>query len=646
MTHEDGRQFRVIALNGVRYPVDDYASYTNTGTFEGKVVDGDFTRDSDKLMSAKIWTSFAGGIGEDHHREGADEGRVWFHTLNADKPYSLALANRVDAYDDAVYPLGDIGGFFYACDAAYNIMKWNETTLAWTDTNDDLTSPPTKHGIAWNGDLYIPQGANGYATYDGTTAAESGSQDVVDFVEWDERIFLITVDGALKDSTDGSTWTSVAQLQTSATPKSLVVYLDRSENEIIYVVADGGLYAYNPTNFRFVRTQLRLPAHPDNGLGADVWRPGEDLFLSAGLQVYRYTGGASVPMGPDRGGEGRNGGLPDELRGRIVDMCSEFNSLMALVEGVSVTATVDPDAEFDPGHEDDAIEISSTAAKSALLAWTGTGWHPRWISSDDSGTPKWIHLSNAQSSYRVWWGYGTSLYTMLLSRTFSDSAQLLRTGEGLFQPTGYLDTGWIDHNMREFQKLASHMEINCTSVTSTELVRVYYKKNFDVNWTLLGVTEPSDDPDSDEVKVVLPFGVAVTDGRQFSRGLSYNRIRFRFEFERGSDATKTPLIDSFVLKFIRIPLTGEVFTFTIPLDKDAEFEGRSMAQIKVELDALLESNEFVLLQHGYNEDELNHRVRLSRLGGRDKTGLNAQGERVVTVIAVPLEGYNGNTEAA
>lgn len=645
--HDDSRELGVVTIDGIRFPAEIYASYTNTGTFDGKVVDGDFTRDSDKIMSAKIWTSFAGGIGEDQHREGADEGRVWFHTLNADKPYSLALATRVDSYADAMYPLGDIGGFFYACDATFNIYKWDESGLSFADTSDDLNSIPTKHGVAWNGKLYIPQGANGYATYDGTTVVESGAQDVVDFVEWDERIFLIDVNGALKDSTDGAAWTTVATVQSSVTPKSLAVYLDRAENEVIYCVTTGGLYAYNPTSFRFVRTQLRLPAHPDNGLGADVWRPGEDLFISAGLQVYRYTGGASVPMGPDRGGEGRNGGLPDELRGRIVDLCSEFNSLMALIEGVAVTPSATLEAEFDAGlNADEAVEISSTATKSALLAWTGTGWHPRWVSSDDSGEPTWIHLSNAEGAYRVWWGYGTSLYTMLLSRTFADSAQLLRTGEGLFEATGYLDTGWIDHNMREFEKLASHLEINCKSVTDTELVRVYYKKNFDANWTLLGVTEPSTDPDTDEIKVVLPFGIEVTDGRQFSRGVSYNRIRFRFEFERGSDATKTPLIDSFVLKFIRIPLTGEVFTFTIPLDREGEFEGRSMAQVKVELDELLASNEFVLLQHGYNEDELNHRVRLTRLGGNDRTGLHPRGSRVVTVLAVPLEGYNGNTEAA
>ena len=651
----DNREFGVVTFNGVRFPAADYIAYSNTGTFEGKVVDGDYTRDSDKLMSAKIWTAFAGGIGQDRHREGSDEGRLWFHTLNLDHQFSASLATKVDSYDEAKYPLGDLGGFMYAADDSLEIWKFTESTGAWTDTTDALDDAPTKAGLEWNGDLYIPHGANGYSHYDGSTLTPEAGENVIDFVDWDDRLFCITTGGTLKYSTNGTTWATAGQINTSVTPKRLVVYLDSSQNEVIYVTTNRGLYAYNPTTLKFVRTQVRIPNHPDNGLGADVWRPGEDLFFSAGLQVYRYTGGSAVPMGPDRGD-----GLPDELRGRIVDLCSEHNSICALVEGIAIAGVVTEEAEFDPGLDsDEPLEISETSTKSALLAWTGTGWHPRWLSSDDSGTPHWMYLSAGGDAYRLWWGYGESIYSLPLSRTFSNSSQLLRTGEGQFERTGYMDLGWVDHNMREFDKLASHVEINMENTTPLEGVTVEYKTDFDTSWTNLGVAFAYD-PDGDSAvtaflgiaptaarmqKFILPFGVRVSDaGEAFSYGLKYRRIRPRLTFERDpDDITQTPILDSIVLKYIRLPITGEYFTVTIPLDFSGEWEGRSAAQIKVEIDDLLANDEFILMNHGYDEDQLNHRVRLTKVGGNDRTGPNSIGGRGVTVIAIPLEGYNGNT---
>ena len=625
------REYRVITLNDVRFPSDPVVGYNNTGTLEGKIVDGDYTRDSDKLMSSKIWTTLSAGIGKDTIREGADEGRYWFGLASVDKPFQFALPEKIESYASIAYPLGDVGNTYYGADEALNIYAWDESSLAFSDTTADLGDAPTFRGVQWNGSLYIPNGANGYTKYfPATTVTSYATPTVVDFVVWDKRLFCLTTDGKLQYTLNGTTWATTASLDSSVSPRHLAVYLDRNENEVIYVVTKSGLWVYDPASYQFVRTRVRIPPHPDNGLGVDVFRTGEDLFFSAGLQVYRYSGAAIIPMGPDR-----SDGVPDELRGRVIDLCSEHNSMLALIDGVVTSSVASPEIEIDPGlGEDEEMEFSPTTAVSSVLAWTGDGWQPRWISPDDTEESTWLCVSGTDTSYRVWWGWGGDAYSLPLSRPFSNIVQKWRTGETKFEASGYVDLGWVDHNMREFDKLACHIEVNLVNGSATELVRVLYKIDDDTSFTELGTATTTG-------KTILPFGVTtLSDGTRFSRGTSYRRIRIRVEFERGSDETQTPIVDSIVLKHIRLPLTGQVFTLSIPLDFD-EWEGRSVSQIMTELDALLGSPEFVRLSYGYDDEQLSHRVRLSRLSGQNQTGLNPMGGRQVTIIAVPLDGYDG-----
>lgn len=638
----DERELGIVLFNGVRYPCEPYVGGANVALWEQKVVDGDYTRDSDKTMSAKIWTTFAGGIGVLNHREGADEGRCWFALADIERPYQIALPPRVDTHSSIKYPLGVVGDTFYASDNSGNVYSWSETTETFTDTTANLSDVPAFRGTAWNGKLYIPAGADGYTIYTPPTTVSAQTRKCIDFIVWDSRIFSLTSDGKLgyastSPATD-SDWTDVATLDSSITPKKLEIYFDRADNEIIYVSTSVGLFAYDPTGLKFVRTQMKLPPHPDNGIGLQQWRSGEDLFYSAGLQVYRYTGAATVPAGPDR-----SEGLPNNLRGKIVDLAAEHNSLLALMEGLTITTEGSPGVEFDPGSgAEEELEAASNRVKPALLAWTGSGWVPRWVPNGFGGSPNWMYVAATTTCYRLFWGWDGNLYSMRLSRPFSNVRQLFETGEGRFQSLGYVDTGWIDHNMREFDKLASHLEINMEHATEDEYVQIEYQKDFWTDWVVLDTLAV------DRGKTIIPFGIeTMSDGTLFSRGLSYRRIRFRINFFRGSDSTQTPILDSLVLKHIRLPLTGKTFTITIPLEELGErgFENRSIDQIKEEIDALVSGDEFVRFQHGYEEGtNYSHRVRISRLSGPDKTGLKTAGNRSLSVIVLPLEGYDGNPD--
>lgn len=629
-------EYGTIRLDGVPFPVlGNQVGYQNLATFARKTTSGNPNREDDDLISSKIWTGFAGGIGVENNTDVADDGKCWDSTVWSRDPNKMTLNRRVVKVADYDFPLGDLGSSFYAATTT-TVHKWNATTRTMGASLGTLTAAPVGRATAWNGKLYIPCGASGYQTTNGATVdaivatvKAIGFAYVSSFI--DTRLYALCTDGTLRSTSDGTVWTVDATLSSSETPRRILIWMDRQEQDTIFLVTNRSVYAYDPVSTYLIRTRLsEMPPHPDNGLGAATWRPGEDLYVSFGLQAMQYASGMSqiAPVGPDR-----RDGLPDELRGRIVDLCPEFNSLVALIEGVAVDV-VEPASEFDSGHEDEPTEIAPTTALSTVLAYNGFGWHTLWRSGD-VGTAAWVCVSGYD--YSVWWGWNGDLYTINLGRSFANPSQQFRVGEGDFEATGMLDTGWFDGNMREFDKLASHFEVNLEDASATESITVEYKTDWDGDWTPLGVATAIG-------KTIMPFGITTTDeGTSFSEGLVFRRIRFRLTWARsGSDTSLTPVLDSFLLKHIRLPLSGATYSVTIPLELGPEgWGGRRAGAIKQEIDALIVKPGFVRLQHGTEDDAASHRVRLSFVQGSDKTGQDDTGVRNISLIVVPLSGFEG-----
>lgn len=637
-------EYGTVLFDGVAFPaLADTIGYQNLATFSRKTVSGNPSRDSDDLISSKIWTGFPGGIGVLNNTDVADDGKLWYSTAWSRDPFQTTLNRRVVKVAGAKYPLGDLGGTFYASDGT-DLYAWNEGTGQFGASIDTLGAVPVWRATAWgpNGGtpkLYVPCGTAGYV---GATAAGAdpvvAAVQAVAFVAMTDpqvtRLYALCADGTLQSTTDGAAWQVDARLSAAETPRRLAIWMDRAEQDTVFVVTDRSVYAWDPTAQVLVRTRLsEMPPHPDNGRGVAVWRPGEDFYATFGLQVMQYAAAMSqiAPVGPDR-----REGVPDELRGRFVDLCAEFNSVLGLLEGVEADPTA-AEAEGDPGHEDEAAEISATAAVSAVFAYNGFGWHPLWQSGDASGSPTWLCVSGGANAYRVWWGWGGDGYTIAMSRPFSNPSQQFRVGEGDFEATGALDLGWFDGNMREFDKLASHVEVNLESGGATETVTVEYDTDWDDDRRPLGVA-------SAKGKTILPFAVAATaEGTDFSTGLTFRRIRFWLTLARDpGDSTRTPVLDSVVLKHIRLPLSGATYRLTVPLAFGPEgWMGRTAGEVKHELDELLLKRGFVRLQHGDHPHHASHRVRLSFVSGVDRTGHDDRGSREITVVEVPLDGYEG-----
>ena len=627
-----------IWLNDIPFPCMKDWGYINLGRWTNtKVTQGDYTRDSDEILSSKVWTTFQGGIGIDSIREGSDEGRAWFGTLNMQYPYQLCLGNLTETIADLKYPLGDLNGVFYAADST-NAYAVNNDTLAAGSALTGSMPTPVGPGVAFGEYLFVPAGDNGYAVIDATsvtTVAAATVGKAIQFLVWDDtapKLMMLTSEGELFETSDAASWTLQAELNSSYTPRSMRLYTDRSDNEVVYIAHSGGLVAYDPVTQQLISTRLRFPAHPDNAKGVEAWRPGEDLFLTAGLGVYRFNLSAIAPVGLDR-----DHGIPTEYRGFFSNLCAEHNLLYGLVHGLSITPPSDPEIEFDLGLDGETMDMDASFAYSMLVGYNGIGWHPQWTSTELTGDPLWIVVSGADSAYRVWWGMDDStdgsLYTQSLSRAFANPRQIVESGEGNFAESGYVDLGWFDANMREFKKRASHIEVNMANESSgggTEYVSIEYKTDYDDTWYLLGFASGSG-------KTILPFGMTTLDsGEAFSRGLKFYRMRLRLSFHRDStDPTKSPILDSLVLKYQKVPVISGTYTISIPLDFYEDELGYGPDWYADQLDAMLATDEFVKLQHAHPSHPV-MRVSLSLVNGRDRTGDDLSNYRDITVVEIPV----------
>lgn len=622
-----------VVLDGVHFPVTGPVGYNNLGRFAQKATVGDYTRDSDDLQSAWILTDFTGGMGRFNLRAGVDENRYWTGGLWAREPYTISLPRRTlvipTANADGQIPLGTLNNRAYFL-SGRDLQVWDEVTLAMElPAIATLDFDATPFSVTFQGSatlavptLYIPEGGNGYQTYDGTvlSALITTSVKPVAFCLWDQQLWALQLDGTLSSSLDGVTWTVQAKLDGSERPMNLVSYLDRNDNDVLYVVSDTALWAFDANADHLTQTKFRDVYHPDMGRGAVVWRPGEDLYISAGLQVYDWNLSSATPMGP-----GNPDGVPAELRGRILGLAPELNTLYAYVEGApAASAGLEAEALQSDTVFDDSAYSPSLGAFCCVLGWTGFGWHIYWRSpglSAGSGVAA-IRVVRAQGQERLWWTCNGELHTQLIPREMSSMRQLVETNDGDFDLDGYLDTGWFDAGMRGFDKLASHVEMNLDHARDVQYAELSYRIDDDQAWSHIGRATISG-------RSVFAFNL---DGRGFSRGVRFNRIRFLLRLT-SNDHANSPLIDSIVFKYLKLPLSSGAWRISIPLDYDV-WGSRTVGQIKTELDAALSKSSFVELQFGEHTPSL--RVRLTSLDGTDDTGWSDLGRRDIAVAEVPV----------
>lgn len=345
---------------------------SQTAVFDRRLTIGPADQDSDDFISTLSMGDWSGG-GQIEELTGADQTRYWWGIFDGRSPRQASLPPLVQSYtkpslsSGPAYPLGVVNDTeYFAFDD--DIAGYDAGSDDWY-TEESLGHRPVNKGVSFNGALYVPCGTNGYKviTESGagnpTVTAVTGAADptsnaspptsnprpVAFCVHEGNKLFALTTEGGVAYSLTGSNndwvWdyhepsSSFPHLESSSTPYQLISYMNRNGVPALFAIHSKGAHMWNRAVPKWEDTPIQFPNHPDVGRSAAVWRPGEDLWVSMGLDVLHYTSAnVAIPLS----GVNRDAGVPVGYRGYIADLEPELSSLYALVspytDASSVTA--------------------------------------------------------------------------------------------------------------------------------------------------------------------------------------------------------------------------------------------------------------------------------------------------------------------
>jgi len=134
-------------------------------------------------------------------------------------------------------------------------------------------------------------------------------------------------------------------------------------------------------------------------------------------------------------------------------------------------------------------------------------------------------VSNAYSTYRLWWAANQRVYYMTLPIDVINPVEVATT---TYESSSSLETPWFDAGTPNQEKLALSVVVETNNPTTDETILVEYARNWTETYTTLGTISATG-----ETRYYLGTNRA---------GLAYRSWKFRFTLSRGSTTTNTPTL--------------------------------------------------------------------------------------------------------
>ena len=523
--------------------------------FSRKVNQGDPGPDDHPIYSTWTQRDWTGGGQVARSNPASDQGRYWFSTCETQyadtialPPYTYSFAAPGGETDTPVV-LGDLGNTLYVAWGTH-VYTFNPGSFTWTGVTPWMGTAALREGTRYveqtgankgRSVLFIPQGST-YQVYVGGSyvSAPTGTWGAIEFATWDQKIFMLTSDGAVYWAdhvpTTAADWTLVSQLADGSTPRHLIQYQNKLNERNLFVITDQYVYAVDYAGSIFHQSDLEYPRHPHMARAAAKWQG--DLYTSVAIGAFRDNGSTILPMGLDR-----DHGLPEEFQGFIVDFAESYNGLFALLQG----AATDTEAYSAPdpyllqlGGGDDQINVRQTNNNNLLMVWNGYGWHYRWNAA--GSPPTNVLVSQAQSFYSVWWGAGGTLYMQRLPRIYFNvrnaAAQFMGFAESCYHESPWYNWGWLGSD-----KILKIIELSLQQTSITENVDVQYKLDYDFNeWKTLGTLSVNG---KSRYRVGIdPAEPVLRGGIEKALGEDHDRLKLRFVLRRDpTNPYVTPILE-------------------------------------------------------------------------------------------------------
>ena len=619
-----------IYVNGYRYPVKGAIRRFMASRPTPRMVLGEDHAGAHQDISRIKWDDWRGGIGIERMNPSQDRDRVWWSTANLRQKRHLTLPDLVTTTAESgvagswsVGAMGDYGNTIYAA-FGVAVRAYTEGTDSWGSTLRTLANTATSavSNFRLNDVLYIAFAyTSGYDYYNGSSWATS-SKDATFLVFWDDRFWGIDNTGQLWWATTLGTEVDDAQLPIeNGAVTNLFVARAPSGHLTLYAATTKGLFAHDLDTQRFVKTELELPFHPDNGLGATTWR--DAAYISSGLSIYRYVNGSNAAtisvVGPDR-----DHGLPADYRGRVRRLIPTLNGLIALIDATSATTLTS--IFIDDGVPSNSEVISPDAGRSAILEWDGQGWQVLWTGAADTLPVTVAHVANAYNDYRLWWAQNQRIYWMKLNRDIVNPSQ---TSDKQYAASASHETPWFDADEDHIEKTAIVVCTHTISASSNETIAVRMRLNDDDasgNQTTLGTITSAG-----HGEFMLPDTTTRT-------GTAYRTIKFVLDLARGSTVTNTPDLDRLEFYYVR----REEIRWGVSATLDIPPEGYGLQSAEEMQENLLAATaSSLLVQVSWRDRDaddagatnpLNYYMNVTQFTGTEFTGNDFSGEYTLVMV--------------
>jgi len=268
------------------------------------------------------------------------------------------------------------------------------------------------------------------------------------------------------------------------------------------------------------------------------------------------------------------------------------------------------------GNPFDTPEWDVVSGLSTLRAWNGS-WHCLWESPSAGAPALAILVSGAYSKRRAYWGAGGTVYWQALP-TGVHNPRHNPTPEFAAGPN-FEYTPWLDLGAPGTDKMLGHVEMYTHQCTTTEKITLEYATDFETSW------HPLNDPSGSNV--------IMTDGKHTFRiggknGLKCRFVAFRWTMQRGTDISKSPLIEYWLAEFMRLLPATYGYQFTVVLTK--QVGDKTPLQMLEILKGYADPNTTPnMIQFSY-QDDLSGRIqthygKITRLQGEEESGVDLRG---------------------
>jgi hypothetical protein len=635
-----------IFLNGVYYPTTRPVRSTLASIYPAKVVIGDTTKDSQLRSSIIAWSDWRGGIGINRMEGAGEVNRAWFSECQLRYKNHLVLPGLVTETSTPSHSISGatIGAINTLSDEVYGfwngstsespkLFKYNNNTGSWGSALTQSAVDQVTDSVVFTdsgGTTYLV-----FAHYDangsGYTYSSDGSSWTTDatgtkyLTVWDERLWGISHAGQLWYATTIGTEVNDAMLPA---PDGAITKLFVARNAIgiptIYAATTQGLFAHNADNAMWEDTQMDFPVHPDNGRGTTRWR--DSVYIPSGNGIYKYINGNNAAVitvvGPDR-----DDGLPANKRGAIRHMAGSHNELLVGLDASAAPATIAATSlPYRWVSHHGARTLEPATGFSSILGYNEMGWESKWVSGTAGKSFDSIHISDAYSKYRVWWGHNDIVHFMDLPRDIINPSEV---SEFSYATSAIHETPWFNAGQSEVDKLALNLRIEAQDLTTTEKVKVEYATDYAESYTTAVSSLDSSTMDAASGTYTYTFGS--------SAGTVFRAIKFRLTLDRspatttGLEKFETPDVVSLTLEY-RKKIAAK-WGHTVDIDLTNEYKGNVPQDLRSNLISAIEST--TLVEFTFRDDgggTRNYYVDVVAAQGLEYTGHDERGSTTISLV--------------